>query len=141
MAPKSGAMPFVLKTLRLISTPGGYYHARHNQTLPVPPHLHRRPPLRQPMPAPRGVLLLPPHHPPPGREPRRPPPPPGSLRHPLPEDRSAIQRSIGEVLLRIARNEIDPKRAGLLLYGLQIASLNLPPVPKKSTRDTYPVEE
>src|SRR5258708_19906484 len=93
------------------------------------------------MPAPRGVLLLPPRPPPPGREPRRPPPPPGSLRHPLPEDRSAIQCSIGEVLLRIARNEIDPKRAGLLLYGLQIASLNLPPVPKKSTRDTYPVEE
>src|SRR5258708_23526962 len=93
------------------------------------------------MPAPRGVLLLPPRPPPPGREPRRPPPPPGSLRHPLPEDRSAIQCSIGEVLLRIARNEIDPKRARLLLYGLQIASLNLPPVPKKSTRDTYPVEE
>src|SRR6266851_7102647 len=60
---------------------------------------------------------------------------------PLPEDRSAIQCSIGEVLLRIARNEIDPKRAGLLLYGLQIASLNLPPLPKKSTRDTCPVEE
>src|SRR5260370_38230727 len=60
---------------------------------------------------------------------------------PLPEDRSAIQCSIGEVLLRIARNEIDPKRAGLLLYGLQIASLNLPPVPKKPTRDTYPLHE
>src|SRR5260370_25864915 len=82
MPPKSGAMPFVLKTLRLISTPGGYHHARHNQTLPMPPHLHRRPPLRQPMPAPRRVLLLPPHHPPPGREPRPPPPPPPPLRHP-----------------------------------------------------------
>ena len=45
---------------------------------------------------------------------------------PLPEDRSAIQSSIGQVLQRIAANEIDPKRAGLLLYGLQIASLNLP---------------
>jgi hypothetical protein len=45
---------------------------------------------------------------------------------PLPEDRSAIQSSIGEVLQRIAANEIDPRRAGLLLYGLQIASLNLP---------------
>jgi hypothetical protein len=44
----------------------------------------------------------------------------------LPEDRSAIQSSIGEILQRIAANEIDPKRAGLLLYGLQIASLNLP---------------
>jgi hypothetical protein len=45
---------------------------------------------------------------------------------PLPEDRSAIQSSIGEVLQRIAANDIDPRRAGLLLYGLQIASLNLP---------------
>ena len=47
---------------------------------------------------------------------------------PLPEDRSAIQASIGEVLQRIASNEIDPRRAGLLLYGLQIASLNLPKI-------------
>jgi hypothetical protein len=45
---------------------------------------------------------------------------------PLPEDRSAIQLSIGQVLQRIAANDIDPRRAGLLLYGLQIASLNLP---------------
>ncbi len=57
---------------------------------------------------------------------------------PLPEDRSAIQASIGEVLQRIASNDIDPRRAGLLLYGLQIASLNLPkPQPAKSqTRRT-----
>ncbi len=45
---------------------------------------------------------------------------------PLPEDRSAIQTSIGLVLQRIASNDLDPRRAGLLLYGLQIASLNLP---------------
>jgi hypothetical protein len=45
---------------------------------------------------------------------------------PLPEDRSAIQASIGIILQRIASNDLDPKRAGLLLYGLQIASLNLP---------------
>ena len=45
---------------------------------------------------------------------------------PLPEDRSAIQHGIGQVLQRIASNNIDPRRAGLLLYGLQIASLNLP---------------
>jgi hypothetical protein len=45
---------------------------------------------------------------------------------PLPEDRSAIQSSIGQVLQRIASNDIDPRRAGLLLYGLQIAALNLP---------------
>jgi hypothetical protein len=45
---------------------------------------------------------------------------------PNPEDRAAIQSSIGEVLRRIAANDIDPRRAGLLLYGLQIASSNLP---------------
>src|SRR5882672_7431080 len=62
---------------------------------------------------------------------------------PLPEDRSAIQASIGEVLQRIAANEIDPRRAGLLLYGLQIASLNLPkfqPLAKPAT-ELQTVEE
>jgi len=55
---------------------------------------------------------------------------------PQPEDRSAIQSSIGEVLRRIAGNEIDSKRAGLLLYGLQIASINLPRAasPSRSNR-------
>ena len=51
---------------------------------------------------------------------------------PLPEDRSAIQASIGIILQRIATNDLDPRRAGLLLYGLQIASLNLP---KQQQRD------
>src|SRR6202158_3513861 len=50
----------------------------------------------------------------------------GTSTLPLPDARSAIQSSIGEVLQRIASNDIDPRRAGLLLYGLQIASLNLP---------------
>ena len=47
----------------------------------------------------------------------------------FPEDRTAIQSNIGEVLRRIATNTIDVRRAGLLLYGLQIASLNLPKTP------------
>jgi hypothetical protein len=45
---------------------------------------------------------------------------------PDPEDRSAIQAAIGIVLRRIALNGVDPRRAGLLLYGLQIATQNLP---------------
>jgi len=49
----------------------------------------------------------------------------GVFELPNPEDRSAIQHAIGQVLQRIAANELDPRRAGLLLYGLQIASLNL----------------
>ncbi len=56
---------------------------------------------------------------------------------PLPEDRSAIQSSIGEVLRRIASNDIDPRRAGLLLYGLQIASGNLPPAPAPNKKSSY----
>src|SRR6266566_8082481 len=61
----------------------------------------------------------------------------------LPEDRSAIQASIGEVLQRIAANDIDPRRAGLLLYGLQIASLNLPKIQPhtKPTAEPHTVEE
>jgi hypothetical protein len=43
-----------------------------------------------------------------------------------PNDRTGLQSTIVEVLRRIAANDIDPRRAGLLLYGLQIASLNLP---------------
>ena len=44
------------------------------------------------------------------------------------EDRAALQLAIGEVLNRLARQQIDPKRAGLLLYGLQIAAQTLLPV-------------
>src|SRR5580692_2943973 len=65
---------------------------------------------------------------------------------PMPEDRAAIQLAIGQILLRIAHNQIDSKRAGLLLYGLQIASTNLPRQAAKSTRDPreeapQPIEE
>ena len=65
---------------------------------------------------------------------------------PLPEDRSAIQQSIGEVLRRIASNDIDSRRAGLLLYGLQIASTNLPRQASKQSSNTreeapQPIEE
>jgi hypothetical protein len=57
---------------------------------------------------------------------------------PLHEDRSAIQASIGIILQRIASNDLDPHRAGLLLYGLQIASLNLP---KQQQRDEEAEEQ
>jgi hypothetical protein len=64
-----------------------------------------------------------------------------SFHLPLPEDRSAIQASIGEVLQRIASNDIDPRRAGLLLYGLQIASLNLPKPQTLTKPELQTVEE
>ena len=45
---------------------------------------------------------------------------------PFPEDRPSVQVAIGEVLRRLTSNTIDRKRAGLILYALQIASQNLP---------------
>jgi len=55
---------------------------------------------------------------------------------PLIEDRSAIQAALGEVLARIASNDLDPRRAGLLLYGLQIATLTLSPDERVSSGST-----
>jgi hypothetical protein len=53
---------------------------------------------------------------------------------PLIEDRSSIQAALGEILSRIASNDLDSRRAGLLLYGLQIATLTLPPAERPTTR-------
>ncbi|ADW67935.1 hypothetical protein AciX9_0867 [Granulicella tundricola MP5ACTX9] len=66
---------------------------------------------------------------------------------PLPEDRASIQLAIGEILRRIAANQLDNRRAGLLLYGLQIAATNLPPQrreaeePQKSRQQVEEITE
>ena len=59
---------------------------------------------------------------------------------PFPEDRAAIQRCIGEVIRRISSDTIGERRAGLLLYALQIASSNLPK-PDKFPPTVHVVEE
>jgi len=40
------------------------------------------------------------------------------------EDSDAIQLALSEVVLALAANRIDPRRARILIYGLQVASLN-----------------
>ena len=40
------------------------------------------------------------------------------------EDRGAIQLAISEIVTAVAKYAMDPKRAGILLYALQIASHN-----------------
>jgi hypothetical protein len=55
------------------------------------------------------------------------------------EDRSSVLAAITEVLQRIANGGMHTKRAGLLLYGLQIASLNLPKA-GQAEQDGPPVE-
>jgi hypothetical protein len=49
------------------------------------------------------------------------------------EDTASIQLALIEVLEALAANQIDPKRAGLLLYGLQVASSNAKHVSLDST--------
>jgi len=79
------------------------------------------------------------------RNPGEPRTPTSGFDLPLPEDRGAVQRAIGEVLQRVASREVDHKTAALLLYGLQIASHNLPrfaaPKPSESQSGDAPVEE
>ncbi|WP_213806560.1 hypothetical protein [Granulicella sp. dw_53] len=45
---------------------------------------------------------------------------------PLPIDRTTVQQAIDIVMQRIASNDLDARRGSVILYGLQIASLNLP---------------
>lgn len=48
-----------------------------------------------------------------------------------PTSPNSLLESLGEVMARIAANDIDPRRAGLLLYALQLASTTL-----RSTRES-----
>jgi hypothetical protein len=53
----------------------------------------------------------------------------GTFEFPGPDqlgDRSGILHAIALVLERIASNDLDPRRAGLLLYGLQTVVIALP---------------
>jgi hypothetical protein len=61
---------------------------------------------------------------------------------PVLEDHTAIRLALGEILARIAANALDPRRAGLLLYGLQIAALTLPKLaPAKESEPSPHVED
>lgn len=55
----------------------------------------------------------------------RPKSPEEPLAIPVLEDRCAIQLALSQVLSALATAKIDPRRASLLLYGLQIASQNV----------------
>lgn len=56
-------------------------------------------------------------------------------------EHSGVALALGLILHKIAHNEIDPRRAGLLLYGLQIASINLRRNPAPQPADTLCIEE
>ena len=60
------------------------------------------------------------------------------------EDHASVQIALADVLARVAANSLDPKRAGLLLYGIKLASYNLrrmdPPSSNTRTPDPHPSE-
>ena len=47
------------------------------------------------------------------------------LQLPAADDSASIQLALIQVLQALAANQLDPRRAGLLLYGLQVASSNV----------------
>ena len=49
----------------------------------------------------------------------------GNLRLGVLEDRSAVQIAVAQVLDALYSGRLDPRRAGLSLYGIQIASQNV----------------
>src|SRR5271154_1651147 len=66
------------------------------------------------------------------------------------EDADAIQLAISDVVLALAANRIDPRRARILLYGLQVASQNhrnriaqasKEEVPAQTVRETHEDED
>jgi hypothetical protein len=61
---------------------------------------------------------------------------------PTPNSRAEIQDSLGRIIDRVAGNDIDLRRAGLLLYALQLASTNLTEHQRhhKSPRQTLSTE-
>jgi len=62
-------------------------------------------------------------------QPALPPPEPAitpvALELPLLEDANAVQIAVSLVVSALAGNRIEPRRAGVLIYALQLASTNL----------------
>lgn len=51
--------------------------------------------------------------------------PPAPFFLPLLEDANSIQRGLGKVCEHLLHRRLDPKKAGILLYAMQLASTNL----------------
>src|SRR5271156_6424014 len=77
---------------------------------------------------------------------------PQDTAHNLPplEDADAIQLAISDVVLALAANRIDPRRARILIYGLQVASQNhrnratmaaKEEIPAQTVRETHEHED
>ena len=63
----------------------------------------------------------------------------GALHLPVMRDQAAIQSGVAQVLNALSRSAIGSKHAGLLLYGLQIASQNVDRAPARAGEEPQPV--
>ena len=45
---------------------------------------------------------------------------------PAPTDQQSVRHALSQVIVRLAANKLDVRRAGLLIYSLQIAGQTLP---------------
>ena len=59
---------------------------------------------------------------------------------PVPEDEKAIQQSLHLIIQKLVTSELDPKRAGLVLYGLQIAAQTIDRGPR-NTEEEPPISD
>ena len=59
---------------------------------------------------------------------------------PVIEDRASIFVALAAVVHRLAENTIDTRRAGQMIYGLQVAMRALEPPPSQRSRATPPAE-
>src|SRR5580692_7634218 len=55
-----------------------------------------------------------------------------------PQDRESIQTALADIAVRLAAKTIDDRRAGLILYSLQIATCNLDAQERKQPKATPP---
>ncbi len=76
--------------------------------------------------------------------------PPQDTAHNLPPLEDAIQLALSDIVLALAANRIDPRRAQILIYGLQVASQNhrnrslmaaKEATPAQTVRETYQHED
>src|SRR3954447_13519923 len=61
----------------------------------------------------------------------------GCIQLPVLEDASSIQSAISQVISLLLQNQIDSKKAGLILYALQTASSNLARLQAESKEDMH----
>ena len=60
--------------------------------------------------------------------------PQGPLRFPILEDQASIRLAVAQVIDAVSSTRLDPRRAGLILYGIQIAAQTVPSKPSPLPR-------